>query len=233
MYLSCMVKELIHLFFPKICPACSDALLRSEKLICLSCFVQLPQTAFHKNPFDNPVNRLFWGRTPIYASSAFLYFRKSGMVQELLHALKYRNQPEIGTFLGAEYGKTLIDSTPFCNADIILPIPLHGKRQQQRGYNQSAFFADGLSSNLKIESSEAVLQRNDFKSSQTKKSRFERWQNVSTVFEVSKPEKIVNKSVLLVDDVITTGATIEACARQLFLQGAARVLVLCIAAPVN
>jgi ComF family protein len=228
-----MVKELIHLFFPRICPGCSDALLRNEKLICHTCFVQLPQTAFHNHPFDNPINRLFWGRIPIYASSAFLYFRKSGVVQELLHALKYGNQPEIGTFLGAEYGKTLFNSSPFCSSDIILPIPLHGKRQQQRGYNQSAFFADGLSSNLKIESNNNILHRNDFKSSQTKKNRFERWQNVSTVFEVSKPEKIFNKHVLLVDDVITTGATIEACARQLFLNGATRVSVLCIAAPVN
>lgn len=228
-----MVRELLHLFFPRVCPGCSDALLRNEKLICRTCFVQLPQTAFHNNPFDNPINRLFWGRIPIYASSAFLYFRKSGVVQELLHALKYGNQPEIGTFLGAEYGKTLTNSNPFCSSDIILPIPLHGKRQQQRGYNQSAFFADGLSANLKIESSNAVLHRNDFQSSQTKKGRFERWQNVSTVFEVSKPEKVHNKHVLLVDDVITTGATIEACARQLLLSGASRVSVLCIAAPVN
>lgn len=228
-----MVRELLHLFFPRVCPGCSDVLLRNEKLICHTCFVQLPQTAFHNTPFDNPINRLFWGRIPIYASSAFLYFRKSGVVQELLHALKYGNQPEIGTFLGAEYGKTLTKSDPFCSSDIILPVPLHLKRQQQRGYNQSAYFAAGLSENLNIETTNSVLLRNDFKSSQTKKSRFERWQNVSTVFEVSKPEKVYNRHVLLVDDVITTGATLEACARQLFLSGAARVSVLCIAAPVN
>jgi ComF family protein len=228
-----MVKELIHLFFPRVCPGCSDALLRNEKLVCHTCIVQLPQTAFHNKPFDNPVNRLFWGRIPIYASSAFLYFRKSGVVQELLHALKYGNQPDIGTFLGAEYAKTLVSGDPFCSSDIILPVPLHLRRQRQRGYNQSAYFAAGLSEYLNIETSNSVLQRNDFQSSQTKKGRFERWQNVSTVFEVSKPEQVLNKHILLVDDVITTGATLEACARQLFMSGAARVSVLCIAAPVN
>jgi ComF family protein len=228
-----MVRELIHLFFPRVCPGCSEALLRNEKLVCYTCFLQLPQTDYHQSPFDNPINRLFWGRVPIYASSAFLYFRKSGVVQELLHALKYGNQPEIGSFLGAEYGKKLMSNNPFCSSDLILPVPLHSKREQQRGYNQSVFFAEGLSENLKIETSKSLLKRTDFKSSQTKKGRFERWQNVSTVFEVSKPEKVHDKHVLLVDDVITTGATIEACARQLFLSGASRVSVLCIAAPVN
>ena len=228
-----MVREFIHLFFPRICPGCSEALLRNEHLVCLTCYLQLPKTGFHQSPFDNPINRLFWGRIPIYASAAFLYFRKAGVVQELMHALKYGNQPEIGTFLGEEYGKTLSADDPFCQSELILPVPLHIKREKQRGYNQSNYFAKGLASNLNIETTNSLLVRNDFKSSQTKKSRFERWQNVSTVFEISNPLTVENKRVLLVDDVITTGATIEACARQLLLSGAARVSVLCIAAPVS
>jgi ComF family protein len=228
-----MVNEFIHLFFPRICPGCSEALLRNEHLVCLSCFLQLPQTGFHQSPFDNPVHRLFWGRVPIYAASAFLYFRKSGVIQQLMHALKYENQPEIGTFLGAEYGKTIAEENPFHSANLILPVPLHPKREKQRGYNQSECFASGLSASLCLETNNRILVRNDFKGSQTKKSRFERWQNVESVFAVTNNKAIENKHVLLVDDVVTTGATIEACARQLFLGGAACVSVLCIAAPVN
>ncbi len=150
-----------------------------------------------------------------------------------MHALKYQNQPEIGTFLGTEYGKTMTENNPFYSANLILPVPLHPKREKQRGYNQSAFFASGLSESLGLQTANGILIRNDFKGSQTKKSRFERWQNVESVFAITNNKAIKNKHVLLVDDVVTTGATIEACARQLLLGGATYVSVLCIAAPVN
>lgn len=226
-----MVRDFIHLFYPRICPSCGDALRSQERVICLTCRLSLPQTGFHLQS-DNPISRLFWGRIPIHSATAMYFFRKSGYVQELLHQLKYGKQPDIGVELGRWYGNDLLQSEEYRNTELILPVPLHPRKQLQRGYNQSEMFSRGLSETMACPCSTDVLVKQLETETQTLKSRFRRWENVREVFAIPQPEAIHNKRILLVDDVITTGATIEACARMLFQHGASTVRVASIAAPV-
>jgi ComF family protein len=221
----------LHLFFPRICPACGEALLRFEKVICFSCKSSLPQTGYHHQS-DNPIAQLFWGRVPVHTAAAFYFFRKSGHVQQLLHQLKYGNRPEIGEEIGSMYGAELAVSASFSSTEIIVPVPLHPQKMRIRGYNQSAEFARGLSRTMNKPALEEALVRNAHSESQTRKARFARWENVNEVFSVRQPELIAGRNILLVDDVITTGATIEACAARLFRAGAGRVSIASIAAPV-
>lgn len=226
-----MVREFLHLFYPRICPSCGDALLAREKVICLRCKLSLPQTGFHHHA-DNPISRLFWGRVPIHSATAMYYFRKSGYVQELLHQLKYGKQPEIGHELGRWYGFELRQSKDYRETELIIPVPLHPRKQKTRGYNQSEVFSQGLSEEMGCPcNAEALIKRLETET-QTRKSRFRRWENVKEVFDIPNPETVLHKRILLVDDVITTGATIEACARMLFQAGASTVRVASIASPV-
>lgn len=221
----------LHLFFPRICPACGEALLRFERVICFTCKSSLPRTGYHHQP-DNPVAQLFWGRVPVHTAAAFFFFRKSGHVQQLLHQLKYGNHPEIGEEIGVMYGTELASSTSFSPTELIVPVPLHPTKLRIRGYNQSAEFARGLSQGMGRPAHVEALVRNTHSESQTRKARFARWENVNEVFSVNQPERIAGRNILLVDDVITTGATIEACAARLFRAGASRISIASIAAPV-
>jgi ComF family protein len=224
-----MVREFIHLFFPRLCPACSNALLSKETLICFACKHRLPKTNFHLVA-DNPVSRLFWGRVPLAGASAYFYFRKEGRVQRLFHELKYRGGAEIGREVGRMYGKELLQSPVYSSAELIIPVPLHPAKLALRGYNQSDVFGEGLSEILSGQLSTDSLIRAVNTETQTRKGRFERWENVETVFKVENTEKLTGKTVLLVDDVITTGATLESCAGHLLKAGAASVAIICIAA---
>jgi len=226
-----MVREFLHLFFPRICPSCGDALLARERVICLRCKLSLPHTGFHLHA-DNPISRLFWGRVPIHSATAMYYFRKNGYVQELLHQLKYGKQPEIGLELGRWYGQELRKSKDYRETELIVPVPLHPRKHKLRGYNQSEVFSEGLSEEMGCPCHvEALIKRFETET-QTRKSRFRRWENVKEVFDIPDPKTVHNKRILLVDDVITTGATIEACARTLFRAGASTVRVASIASPV-
>ncbi len=226
-----MIRDCLHLFFPRICPACHGALQHHERVICFTCRVSLPQTGYHLHP-DNPIARLFWGRIPIHTAASYYFFKKSGKVQQLLHELKYGNQPEIGEEIGLSYGAELLKSPLFSDADLIIPVPLHAERLASRGYNQSETFANGLARGMRNQAVNDLLIRNLHTESQTKKSRFARWENVQEAYAVIRPERLINKHVLLVDDVITTGATIEACASRLFMAGVAKLTIASIAAPV-
>jgi ComF family protein len=179
---------------------------------------------------ENPVLKRLAGRLPLHFASAFLTFKKSGIVQRLLHELKYGNKPEVGYKLGKLYGVELAQSTDLSSVDLIVPVPLHEVRQRQRGYNQSAMFASGLSETLGVPWHETVTVRVHSTSTQTRKSRKERWQNVTDAFSVSSNAHIKNKHLLLVDDVITTGATLEACGMHLLEKGCGKLSIACIAA---
>lgn len=206
--------DLLDLFYPNLCNACNKPLLSGENLICLSCKFELPETGYHLIP-ENPVERIFMGRTPIERATSIYHFVKNGRIQSLLHQLKYRNKPELGHLLGQTMANRLDGSSFILGLDYIVPIPLHPKKLKARGYNQSELIAQGMATILNISLNTDGLKRNIHTDSQTRKSRFNRWLNVEKVFTVKDSCFSPNSHILLVDDVITTGSTIEAAASEL------------------
>jgi len=205
------INNFLALFFPEVCAGCGCTLVNGEAELCTSCVVTLPRTDFHLIP-DNSVARQFWGRVPFVFCGAFLFFSKGTKVQSLLHQFKYNDRPEVGTRLGELYGAELKKVTDLQLPDVVVPVPLHPRKQNKRGYNQSEYFATGLAKALSIPVSCDTLKRGSFTASQTKKSRFSRYENMKEVFFIDDERAFANKHVLIVDDIITTGATIEACA---------------------
>ncbi len=203
-------KDLIALFFPELCAACGRSLYRYEKIICTTCIYHLPLTNFHNDP-DNKMARQLWGRFPFVQTIAFLYFRKGNRIQNLMHQLKYKKRPETGIRLGELYAYELKRSITFKPADLIIPVPLHPAKFKKRGYNQSEYIANGLSSILAIPVSTTNLVRLENTETQTKKSRYARYENLINAFHIRDESEFINKHVMLIDDVMTTGATLEAC----------------------
>ncbi len=206
--------DFTSLLFPHVCPACGESLIANEHIICTDCRYSLPFTNFHLQ-HDNIVARQFWGKLNIEAAYAMYYFSKGGKVQNLLHHLKYKNMPQIGNVLGVIAGDQLLKSERFKHIDLIIPVPLHKRRMRQRGYNQSAQLAQGLSERLNASVLENNLIRTRNTATQTHKSRFARFENMKEVFSVNKPEDLAGKHILLVDDTVTTGSTLEACGIEL------------------
>lgn len=204
--------DFFNLLYPRLCPACNKLLKQGEKEICIPCAYDLPYTDFHLYP-DNPLAKQFWGRVPLHAAMALLYFSKGGRTQNLIHHLKYKDQPQIGLLLGRAIGLRLLQSEVYSGIDLLLPVPLHPRRERLRGYNQSDYIARGIAEALHIPVANNILFRNISTATQTSKSRYDRYTNLQEVFIVKQPAAILNKHVLLVDDVITTGATLEACAQ--------------------
>jgi ComF family protein len=202
------------MIFPKVCCACGKSLFRNEDCICTYCHYHLPKTNFHLAS-DNPIAKLFWGRANIHSASSLYLFNKGSKVQHLIHQLKYRGKKEIGISLGKYYGRELKNAPLFSSANIVIPVPLHKKKLKKRGYNQSDTFAQGLSESLEIENGTSAVVRTHASQTQTKKSRFDRWKNVEEIFRVTDPARLEGKHILLVDDVVTTGSTLEACANRI------------------
>jgi len=223
-----ILQDFIALFYPRVCVACHTSLIKGEDVLCTSCLVQLPKTAYHRYD-ENPVRNRLAGRLPLAFASAFLKFRKGGLVQSLLHELKYNNRPEIGIRMGHLYGMELMESGLGADFDMIVPVPLHSSRMRRRGYNQSAKFAEGLSEALNIAWEETISQRVSATTTQTRKGRSDRWSNVKDAFSVADVDRVAGKRILLVDDVITTGATLEACGSHLIESGCASLSIACIA----
>jgi ComF family protein len=221
-----MINDFINLIFPKLCCACNNALLKSENIICLNCIVSLPKTNFHLET-NNPVNKVFWGRVQVEMATSFYLFSKKGKVQRLLHHLKYKGVKEVGTVVGELMGYDLKESPHFKQIDFIIPVPLHRNKLKKRGYNQSECIAKGISNSMGIPINIQTLFRKVDSQTQTKKSRYKRWENVGEIFGVSDKE-LDGKNVLLVDDVVTTGATLEACA-QILIQHNCKIYIATIA----
>ncbi len=211
-------RDMISLVYPKICIACDRPLLKHEGSLCTFCIYSLPKTNFHTQN-DNLVSRLFWGKSEIEGAASYFHFEKGGHVQQLIHKFKYKGLKEIGIEVGMHYGAELKDFAPYANADIIVPVPLHKSKQRKRGYNQSEFFAIGLSQSMKIPTDVTSLYRAKATDTQTRKSRFERFENVESIFQLKGNHLLSAKHILLVDDVVTTGSTLEACCQTLKAAG--------------
>jgi ComF family protein len=203
-------ENLYHLFFPNPCLGCGKQLHRSEEVLCLVCESELHITPFHEHQ-HNFVSEKFVGRAKVENATSMLLFAKEVMVQHLIHLLKYQGKTEVGIYLGKKYGKLLSKESAYQQIDCIVPVPLHATKKEKRGYNQSEYFAIGLAEALMKPVFADGLKRLNLKESQTRKKKFERWKNVEHDFDCPDELLLENKHILLVDDVLTTGATLDAC----------------------
>ena len=201
--------DLVDLIYPNLCFICGETLMKSESHICLTCLNNIPRTNYHLTP-DNPVEKRFWGKVPIFRGTSFFLFQKGSPFQKLLHELKYKGNKEIGEIMGKYAAAELLNAPDFCSIDPIIPIPLHPKKLAKRGYNQSEWIGKGLSAVLNKQQDTNTLKRIKETATQTKKSVFERFENTAGIFELSDPTHLEGKHLLLIDDVLTTGSTLEA-----------------------
>ena len=207
--------RLLDLISPRLCVVCGQRLTISEEAICTKCNLHLPRTDFHQNPYENEMAKLFWHQIPVERVTALFYYESHAETANILYELKYKNHPEVGEVMGRLMAKELQPSGFFDGIDGIVPIPLAKKRQRQRGYNQSLEIARGISEITGLPIYNKVVRRKAFEGSQTNKGRWERNENVEGVFELKDASAIQGKHLLMVDDVVTTGATVIACVQEL------------------
>ena len=206
--------DFIDLIFPDLCVVCGNNLQRNEHQLCLSCLVDIPRTNYHLIE-GNPVEKRFWGKVPVCRATSYFFFQKGSSFQKLLHILKYNGNKEIGVIMGKYAALDLLETPDFATVDLIIPVPLHPKKFKSRGYNQSEWIGKGIAMILNIPQDTSTLVRVKENPSQTKKSVYERFENTEGIFKLSDSTILAGKHVLLVDDVLTTGSTLEACIRAL------------------
>ncbi|WP_298504158.1 ComF family protein [uncultured Maribacter sp.] len=209
-----ILNDINTLLFPIVCFGCNARLNRGEKHLCTVCRNQIPLTDFTFNE-ENPVDRIFYGRINIKKASSFLYFTEIGIVKNLIHNLKYKNQEQIGVFIGEWYGQILAENNFLKDIDYIIPVPLHSKKLKKRGYNQVTKFGKSLAKYLNAIFLDTILIKTENTKTQTKKGRLRRWHEQKNLYHLTNPLVLANKKILLLDDVITTGATMEICAKTL------------------
>ncbi|MGL6268735.1 MAG: ComF family protein [Chitinophagaceae bacterium] len=198
------------LFYPHLCAGCGSNNIARDEAICHHCIAHFPVTGF-ENQQNNPIEKLFWGRIPVTAASSQYYFTRSSTIQNALHALKYKSNINAGMVMGRLLGYSLKQSDRFRNIDLIVPLPLYPKKEKNRGYNQAKIIAAGMQEVMNIPVITDAITRIRYTDSQTNKNRIDRWKNVGDVFSLQKPALLKGKNILLTDDVITTGASLEAC----------------------
>jgi len=224
-----MFENIINLFFPKVCVGCNSLLLPSENVICTHCRHQIPITNHHLNP-QNEAFQKFYGKLPVEFAVTLVYYHKKGIVQELIHNLKYKGHEEVGTAIGDWFIADIKTIPSIHTIDEIIPVPLHPRKKKERGYNQVTTFGKSLSENLKIPMNEAILHRKIYSKTQTKKTLLGRIEvNDQSLFDVTYSEKDTNKHFLLIDDVLTTGSTLEACGKALLKIPGAKISIICMA----
>lgn len=223
-----MIKNLINLLFPEICDGCECLLMTNEEIICSKCRHDLPLTN-HYAVKENETYKKFYGKLPIEHASSIVYFHKKGIIQMLIHKLKYKGKQEIGTFFGNLYGQKLAEIHLAEKFDAIIPVPLHNKRLKERGYNQITLFGQSMAKQIEIPFNEQLLERKSYSKTQTKKSLLNRNDLKTTIFEAQFTEKDYDKHYLLIDDVITSGATLEACGKAILQIPNAKLSIVTIA----
>lgn len=201
--------DTLQLFYPHVCNGCGSDLLNNDQLLCLKCISNLPHTHFAQHP-GNYIEKIFFGRIPLSAAHSEFYFAKESLIQHLIHQLKYKNNQAIGAYLGELMGLSLLKSNRFGKIDGLVPLPLYPDKERKRGYNQAAVICDGMSLAMNVPVYRDNLVRRRFTETQTKKHRTERWENVAESFVINNEKTLAGKHFILVDDVVTTGATLEA-----------------------
>ena len=207
--------RLLDLISPRLCVVCGDRLAVSEETLCSKCYLHLPRTNFNRNLYENVMAKLFWGQIAIEKATALFYYEPHAETANILYELKYKNHPEISVVMGRMMAKELMSSGLFDDIDAIVPMPLAKKRERERGYNQSLELAKGVSEVTGLSIANQIVRRTKFMGSQTQRGRWERNENVENVFELINDNDICGKHLLLIDDVVTTGATIVACAKEM------------------
>jgi len=210
--------SLLHLFFPHCCPGCGSDILDQEQVLCLNCISELPLTHFHLHT-GNPVENIFRGRLPLEHATSYLYFTKGSLSQHLLHQFKYKDHRQLGDWFGRRMGETMMAFPGFVWPDALIPLPLFATRERKRGYNQASILCKGIAEVTGLPIWNNVVIRTTFTETQTRKNRIQRWQNMEGRFAVQYPAAIQGRHLLLVDDVVTTGATLEACGQALLSAG--------------
>ena len=223
-----LLKDFFYLFYPNICANCNEQLLQNEKIICVFCRHDLPLTNFNSYT-NNKVFTIFYGRITIEKAYSLLLFRKEGITKNLIHNLKYKGNETVGIFFGNWLGEILYKNKEFSSVDFIIPVPIHSKKKKIRGYNQVTKFGECLSTHLNIPFVEDILIRQSTTKTQTLKSRFDRFKNLETKFLLTDTTAFKGKHILIIDDVITTGATLEACALALLKTSDLRISILTMA----
>lgn len=222
------LESFVSLLFPRCCLVCGRPLAKGEECLCTMCNINLPRTGYHLKE-DNPVEKLFWGKIPLERATSFFFYRKGSDFRQILHQLKYGGQKDIGAIMGRYMAAELQESGFFEGIDVIVPVPLHKKKQRLRGYNQSEWIARGIATvtGIPIDTESVVRHKNT--ETQTSKSSLERWENVNGIFELHHPEPLAGKHILILDDVLTTGATTVECASCLTKIEGVRISVLTLA----
>jgi ComF family protein len=228
-FLSSIMSPAKHLLYPKNCLGCGEDLPdETIHLLCMECFAELPATNYIEHP-ENPIEKKFWGRIPLVAAGSLYYFTKESLIQNLIFDLKYKDNQTAGFYLGQLLGLQLLKTNRFDDVDAIVPLPLNDRRERKRGYNQAMLICEGIQMHFPKPIINDAIARKIFTQTQTAKSRAERWDNMQGVFVLNNPTRFENKHVLLIDDVITTGATIEACGQVMLQAPAIRLSVLSVA----
>ncbi len=222
------LKDIFNIFFPEVCLCCHEHLVNHETTICLTCRHDLPLTNFSFEE-ENLVEKSFYGRIPIENATALFYYTKKGNVQLLIHELKYNKQQQVGNFIGNWLGDEILESNRFKDLDYIIPVPLHQKKLRSRGYNQVTTFGESLAKKLNISYNSTILVKISSTKTQTKKIRIDRWKNVQELFFVQNNVDLKNKHILLIDDIITTGATLEACCKSFSKIEGLKISIACMA----
>ena len=224
-----ITNSFLHLLFPHVCTGCGNDILNEETVLCMRCIDAMPETNFELYP-NNPVEKTFWGRLPLADAAAQFYFTKESLMQHLMHQFKYKSNKELGLQLGRMMGEQIKKSGRF-EVDVLIPLPLFPAKEKRRGYNQATVLCEGMAETMHIPVLDKVVIRPQHTETQTKKGRIERWENMEGKFVLLNPDAICNKHILLVDDVVTTGATLEACGNELLKAENVRLSVatLCVA----